>query len=181
MAEATADTATDTQPETTDTDTEATDTDALQAEVEKWKALAKKHEDRSKGNAAKARELEELQKAQMTDTERAVAEALDKGRNEALMQVGAKLVDAEFRVAAAGRNLDVDALLEGLDRTKFLTDDGEPDSDAVAAWVDRIAPAATTEESGAPLSSFDLGQGTRESTPIGDDKAFERMLTDLVK
>lgn len=180
MAEATADTATDTTPEPTDTDTETSDTD-LQAEVDKWKALAKKHEDRAKGNAAKARELEELQKAQMTDTERAVAEARDAGRSEALMQVGARLVDAEFRVAAAGRPIDVDALLEGLDRTKFLTDDGEPDTDAVAAWVDRIAPAVTEPDPGAPLSSLDLGQGTRQSTPIGDDKAFERMLTDLVK
>lgn len=43
---------------------------ALQAESEKWKGLARKHEDRSKANVAAARELADLKKAQMTDLER---------------------------------------------------------------------------------------------------------------
>jgi len=44
------------------------------------------------------------------------------------------------RAAAAGRVADVDALLEGINPAKFLTDDGEPDRDAISVWVDRIAP-----------------------------------------
>lgn len=153
MAEATADTATDTQPEPADTgrtDAEQPDT-GLEAEVEKWKALAKKHEDRAKGNAAKARELE-----------------------EALVEVGSRLVDAEFRVVTAGRGLDVDALLDGLDRSKFLTDTGEPDGDAVKSWVDRIMPASTEPQ--APLSAIDLGQGNASTPALGDDDAFAQIL-----
>lgn len=182
MADATSATDTEitTETDTTTDTTDQTETD-WQAEAEKWKSQSRKNEDRAKENAKKAKDLDELHKASMSDSDRAVAEAKEAGRTEARIEVGSRLVDAEFRVAAAGRALDVDALLEGLDRTKFLTDDGEPDGDAVKTWVDRIAPAAAETEQGPLGAGLDLGQGSRQSTPIGDDKAFERMLTDLVK
>lgn len=153
----------------------------LEAEAEKWKAQSRKNEDRAKENKKARDELDALHKASMSDTDRAIAEAREAGRSEALSTAGARLVDADIRVAAAGRTVDVDALLEGLDRSKFLTDDGEPDSDAIKAWVDRIAPAQAEQEEGPLGSGLDLGQGSRQSTPIGDDAAFTRMLTDLVK
>lgn len=43
------------------------DTANLAAEVEKWKALAKKHEDRAKANADKARRLDELEESSKSD------------------------------------------------------------------------------------------------------------------
>lgn len=191
MADATTpETGTETTTETTDTDNaEQTETDwqakakELEAEAEKWKTQSRKNEDRSKENARKAKELDELHKASMTDQDRAIAEAREAGKSEALTTVGSRLVEAEFRVASAGRNLDVDAVLEAVDPARFLTDDGEPDKEAITAWVDRIAPAQTenTEPEGPLGSGIDLGQGSRQSTPIGDDKAFERMLTELVK
>lgn len=139
-------------------DTDATDPTA---EAEKWKALAKKHEQRAKDNATAAKELADLKRSQMTEQERAVATARDEARSEVLREVGTQRVDDAFRVALAGRDVDDDALLEGLDKAAFLNDEGQPDRDRIGAWVDRIAPK--TE----PAAGFvDLGQGAR---PAGSD------------
>lgn len=154
----------------------ATDTAPdLAAELEKWKAQARKHEDRAKANAAAAKELEQLRQQSMTDQEKAVEAARQAARAEVLAEVGASRVDDAVRVATAGRPVDVDALLDGLDRSRFLTDDGTPDRDGIAAWVDRIAPARTDDPTPPPV--FDLGQGTRQGKPPTSDP----LLADLMR
>lgn len=160
---------------TTDTGDEGTD---LASEVEKWKNLARKHEDRAKQNAGAARELEQLRQQSMTDQEKAVAAARNEGRAEALREAAMALVDAEVKIAANGRQTDVESLLEGLDRTRFIDDDGRPKTDAIKAWVEKVAPAAET--TGAP-PAFDLGQGARgrQSMPLNGDP-LERALKDAV-
>lgn len=169
MSEATADTATE-APQTTPEapETAATDGSDLTAEVEKWKAQARKHEDRAKANAAAAKELERVRQESMTEQDRAVAEARAEARSEALREVGADRVDDAVRVALAGRTVDVDALLDGLDRGKFLDDDGQPLRDAIATWADRIAPVPAETEKPPPAFP-DLGQGARNTTPLGSD------------
>lgn len=141
-------------PEPPATGTEAPD---LAAEVERYRAEARRWEDRSKANAAAARELEALKKQSMTDTERAVTEAVAAARHEMTMQYGGRLVDAEVRAAAVGLAVDVDALLEGLDRRRFLNEDGEPNVRAIRTWIGKVAPKAP--EPGTP--PLDLGQGQR--------------------
>lgn len=103
-----------------------------------------------------AAELEQFRQATMTEHERAIAEATARARAEVLTEVGSRLVDAEVKAATAGRSVDVDAILEGLDRSRFLGDDGQPDAGAIASWVDRIAPLTA-----APAPPPDLGQGAR--------------------
>lgn len=137
----------------TTTSTEGTDT---AAEIEKWKKLSRKHEDQAKANAAAAKELETLRQKSMTDQEKAVDDAKTSTRQETLREVGGKLAEASIRVAAAGRNVDVDALVEGIDATKFLDDNGDPDTKAITAWVDRVAPVGD----GKP-GKRDLGLGAR--------------------
>lgn len=150
----------ETQPEAeTQTTVAAPETD-LAAEVEKWKQMARKNEERAKANAAASKELEEFRRQSMTEQERAVAEAVDGARRSTMIEMAGRLVDAEVRAAAAGRSLDVNALLEGLDRSRFLTDGGEPDREAVMAWVDRIAPAPQETPPTTP-GWPDLGQGAR--------------------
>lgn len=139
-----------------------TETD-WQAEAEKFKALARKHEDRAKANATAKSELEQLRQQSMNDTDKAIDIARKEARAEVLREVGGKVVDAEVRAAVAGRDIDADALLEGLDRSRFIGDDGDPDRDAITAWVDRIAPAPS--EPGFP----DLSQGARGGTGGNDD------------
>lgn len=143
--------------ETTSTETGGAD---LQAEVDKWKALSKKNEDRAKANATAAKELEDLKAKSMSEQEKAVATAKEEGKTEARRESALRLVDAEVRAAAAGRKVDVDALLEGLDRTRFVDDDGEPDTKGISAWLDKLAPKD---------GRVDLGQGARGGSGNGAD------------
>lgn len=168
----------------TEPDTDATpDTGAepaadLSAEVDKWKSLARKHEERAKANAHATKELEQLRQQSMSDADKAIAAARAEAEADANRRWGVRLVDERLRNAAAGRPVDVDALLEGVDRTRFLGDDGEPDTDAIAAWMDRVAPRPPEPEPGMPTSSLDLGQGTRgaPAMPLNGDplEAFLR-------
>ncbi len=156
------DTAGDSPPEVTD----------WEKETEKWKAQARKHEERAKANSQAAKDLEALKVSMMSDQEKAVEVARQQARAEALAEVGGELVDLAVRAAVADRGVDVDALLEGLDRSRFLTDDGKADTTAIGEWVDRIVP----KSNGIP----DLGQGPRgnpgSQTPLGSD-ALADMLT----
>lgn len=148
------------QTDSTQPDTGAAPEPAdLAAEVEKWKALARKHEGKAKSNATAAQELEKLRLQSMTDQERAVEQARAEARAETLREMGASRVDDAVRVAVAGRPVDVDALLEGLDRSRFIDDDGQPDRDAIASWVDRVAPKPNDEPAAGQF--LDLGQGAR--------------------
>lgn len=126
----------------TETTTGTTETDVKdwQAEAEKWQALARKNEERAKGNASAAKELERVRAAAMSEQEKAVAEAEARGAQAVAAKAGPRLVRAEFRAAAAGR-VDSDALnayLEDVDLTKFLGDDGEPDTKAIEARIGRL-------------------------------------------
>lgn len=138
-------TATPAAPADTDQSPAATpdtgDSRDWKAEAEKWQALARKHEDRAKANSTAATELDKFRKAQMTETERAVAEAKTAGRNEAFVQAGQRLARAELRATAAGR-VEKDALdgfLAYADMSKFLGDDGEPDVKAIETAIKALA------------------------------------------
>lgn len=182
MSDALADTAATDAPEAATTDgSSAPDTGAdtgsdLAAEVEKWKRLARKHENQhysalgfesKEAFQAAMDDIERVRREAMTDQQRAVEEARKAARAETLVEVGAARVDDAVRVAVVGRSVDVDALLDGLDRSKFLGEDGQPDRDAIKAWVERIAPEQTeptTTTSRDLPELFDLGQGLNGTT-----------------
>jgi hypothetical protein len=126
-----------------------------------WKAEARKWESRAKSNRTAAEELETLKREGMKPDERALEDAKKAGRAEAQASVGKRLVDAEVKALAAGRKVDVGALLEGLDRSKFLDDDGEPKSKDIEKWLDRVAPKGNTRT--------DTGQGARSGGGGGND------------
>jgi hypothetical protein len=137
-----------------------------QAEAEKWKALSRQHEKASRNAAG---ELDKLRKASMTEQEKAVAEAVAKGKSEAFAEFGQRLVEAEVRAAAAGRGIDADALLEGLDRSRFVDAEGEPDRKAIEAYLDRLAPKQAKR--------LDLGQGARDGVDHADMNSMLRRAT----
>ena len=148
------------------TSSETTDATDWKAEAAKWKELSRKNE----SDARKAQgELKKLATASMTEQEKAVAEAAARGHDEALAKVASRLVDAEVRAAAAGRGIDADALLEGLDRSRFLGEDGEPDREAVEVFLDRLAPKQSKR--------LDLGQGARDGSPNPDMNTMLRRAT----
>lgn len=149
------------EPETPEADLQDPGKKALDAE----RKARREAEKRFKEQAA---ELEQFRLAAMSDTEKAVEIARQQARAEVLAEVGGELVAQAVRAAVAGRGVDPDALLEGLDPARFLNADGRPDTDAIEAWVERIAPKP--QNGGFP----DLGQGAR-NVPLGGD-ALARLL-----
>lgn len=132
----TVDQATDaTAPEpTTTTDTTPEPDRDWKAEADKWKALARKHENAS---ASTLKELEQMRTAQMSDSEKAIAEAEKRGHLAALKEMRTEMARTKLQAAAAGKVSDVDALLELIDINRLVTDDGV-DEAAITAAVDRF-------------------------------------------
>lgn len=150
----------------------ATETETVD-EVAKWKALSRKNEQRAQENADAKRELDALRKQHESDQERAVREAIENTRAEVIGEVGQERVADAFRLAVAGLNVDIDKLLDGVNVSRFLGDDGSPLRDEIKAWVDEFAhvPEEPTR--------LDLGQGSRGSqqhTPGLGSSQLERDL-----
>lgn len=168
----------DTAPQdaTVDTDNVQPETGEATEPVNEWKD---KFEGQRKVNRDLERKLRETEKANeqvrlasMTEAEKAVELARAETRAETLRTVGGRLVDAEVRAASAGR-LDaeqVEALLEMLDRSRFITDDGDVDRDQIAAHVARFAPAGPRRPSG------DVGQGARTNSQPSTASQFASAL-----
>ncbi len=144
------------------------------AEAEKWKAVARKHEDRAKANANAAKELEALKLSTMDETQQQIEAAKAETRAAVLAEVASQRVADKFEAHG------VDAeLIDGLNLTKFLTDDGDPDVDAIKAGAEKVAPAAPEATDDTPPGfppMPDLGQGSRQTVPLGSDP-----LLDLLK
>jgi hypothetical protein len=135
------------------------------AEESKWKAMSRKTEEQ---NAKLTKELEQLRKQHMSESERAIAEAEARGAAQALSGMQTQLAEAKLRAAAAGKVADVDAFVEIADLAKFITAEGVDDA-AIAATVDRfakVAPAVAPPKYG----SVDLGpQGGRPQRQLTRD------------
>lgn len=168
---------------TTDTATDATGTDTAPetqaSEVDKWKALARKHEERAKANAAAQAELDKLREATASEQERAIITARTEAKSEAAREFGSRLAEAQFRVAAAGR-LDsdqLDGLLEVVDLGRFVDDNGDPDIDAITAAVSRVAPKQVAGDATPPDDH--QGAGSRERMALNGDPLLRDLKSKL--
>jgi hypothetical protein len=136
-----------------------------------YKHQATKHETRNKellqitggkyGDDLKAdlTELGELRQAKMTDGEKAVDEAKRSARTETIREVGADAARAalEFALGHDDENNDQSALIDTLDLSKLLTDDGKVDRAKVRKLVSTIAPSGK----GQGDQRHDFGGGSR--------------------
>lgn len=129
-----------------------------------WKAEARKWEARAKENSGAAKAAEKARLDAMSESERAIEEAKQSARAEAATEFGKRLARTEFDALAGRRNKDFDTAqaLEYVDLTKFLDENGEPDTKAIKAAVDRLVPAPID---GPP--SFDGGPRTPAPAPQG--------------
>jgi hypothetical protein len=153
------------------------DTD-WQAEANKWKAAARKHEDRAKANFQAAKELETLKESQLSDTDKAVKEAEARGQAAAIAQFGQKIAAAELKAALAGLIPDPAGVIEDLNLAKFVTDTGDVDVEAVAALREKYALLAPAKNAPAP----NLHQG-RQGPPVQGQitrAELERMTPDEI-
>jgi len=133
----------------------------------------------------KAEQYDALAAASRTDQERAVAEARAAERQDAAKTWGGRLVEAELRGRLAGRLDDperVQALVEGANHGRYLTDKGDVDTDALQKWVDTVAgPAKAAGEPAKPAGPPSHGSGDRGAAPgkadpwqLGVDQAAKR-------
>lgn len=134
-----------------------------------WKRLKRETDNRNK---RLTRELEQLRRESMSEQERAIAEARDSARSEVMQEVSGRLVDAEIRSAAANRPINVDVLVDSIDRSKFLDDEGNVDRDAVSSFLDQLAPAQAEQR-----HASDLGQGTRGAARSDPADVFGQLIT----
>jgi hypothetical protein len=143
------------------------------ADTTDWKAEARKWEQRAKDNQKAAKDFEAQRKAAMTEAERAVLEAEERGRTAAVTQYGQRLARTEFIAEAAKRNpgFDATSILDDLNLARYIGEDGEPDSKAIAKAAQRLIPEANAGGSQPP--SFD--GGTRQAAPSGAS------MTDLIR
>ncbi len=128
------------------------DTPDLQAEVDKWKALAQKHEKRAKDNAAAADQLDKLESASKTDAER-IAKL-----EEAVEKAGAETL--RLRIAAKHKISDEDADL-------FLTG---TDADKLEEQAKRLADHRAKQKKN---STVVTGEGTNNQTTVTDTEERE--------
>lgn len=137
-------------------------------QVAYWQHQARKHENTAKARGdydqlkAAADRLAELERQQMSPDQQAIEDAKREAREAALAEartsVAERLVTAELRAALAGR-LPADKIagqVEFLDHSKFLTPEGEVDTDKVTNYANGIAPSGGTWP--------DMGQGNRGNT-----------------
>jgi len=152
-----------------------------------WRFQAKKHEKTAKSRAdyddlKKAKdELEELKRQGLTDQEKALEEARAQARTEAesaaTVKYAGRVVGAELKAALAEKKVpaaQAKSLVEFLDHTKFLTPDGEVDTDKVTAYADGVATTGTNWP--------DTGGGDRGKAPAtGRDADREAGLAEAQK
>jgi len=158
---------------TTDTDTDdvtgpqvppatgATDGlgDAGKQALDRMKAERNAASSRAK---ALEKELASVRQSQMSESEKAVAEAEARGRTAAAAEYGKRLARSQFDALAGRRNPDFDTsgTLEFADLSKFVGEDGEPDLKVIKAAVEKWVPEATK---GPP--SYDGGARTTATKP----------------
>ncbi len=161
-----------------------------------WKFQSRKHEDAAKSLAARSdyddvkrrseqaeAELEALRHAQMTESEKALAAARSEGEQAARAAAdaeyaergrtrGFKLVDAFLSLSMSeGGRLERDRervtpVLGALDKSKFLTTDGDVDTDALNTFVNSLATPAPAEPAGRRGATWpSLGQGRQSAPP----------------
>lgn len=168
MADEDIDTDTDTPPadaSATDATDRADGTEALgDAGKQALDRMKAERDDAKRQFKATQKELADFRKASMTEAERAVAEAEERGRMTAVTTYGQRLARTTYIAEAAKRNptYDAGAVFDDLNLAKFLGEDGEPDSKAIAASVQRLIPAV---DAGPP--SFD-GGARKSAGPAGD-------------
>lgn len=151
-------------------------TDPPAQETTDWKAEARKHERRSKEKDAAVDELAKLKASMQTDTEKAITKAKAEGATEASKTFGTKLAAAEFKAAVAAKGLDLGDALDLIDTTRFVTEQGDVDQDAIKKAVAKLAklkpstPAVSGGEfsgapgEGQPITEEQLARMTPEQT-----------------
>ncbi|WP_433332540.1 hypothetical protein [Spirillospora sp. CA-294931] len=109
--------------------TEAPKVDDLQARIaelendrDKYRSLMRKEEEQKKAHWDK---LQEIERANLSETEKAILEAEERGKNAAKAEFESQLQQSKLQAAAAKAGVP-EEVLGLLDPSKVFTEDGEP-------------------------------------------------------
>ncbi|GAB2677693.1 hypothetical protein [Thalassiella azotivora] len=145
-----------------------------------WKHQARKHESRANARGdydaikAKAEKYDQIERERQTPSEKAVNDAREQGRREALAEANQNAAKAILRAGLTARGKtgeQAEAIVSGLSLTAFVTDT-DVDTDKVATYLESIAGPITGPQ------QLDLGQGprgggTRKTGVAAGREAFE--------
>jgi hypothetical protein len=136
--------------------------EAAQAKVGKAEKTAREHRD-------KAKRLDELEAAQQTEAEKAVARAAAAEQQVAALR--RRAVDAEIRAAATGWAAPADAPRYLDDRDRYVTDTGEIDTAAITTDLAAVLAERPhlARQDGPRRPAPDPSQGPRQTSPAGLD------------
>lgn len=126
---------------------------------------------REKAKYADYGDLKRKAAAAMSDHEKALTEAEQRGRSAAQQAVGSRLAKAEFRAAAAGKVSAeaLDGFLEYADLSRFVSDDGEPDEKAIANAIKKLGGAVDKTR-----TNFDGGARSSADKPSDMNSLIRR-------
>jgi hypothetical protein len=132
------------------------------AEARKWESRAKKNDVTAKANAAAAKRLADIEAVNQTEAERlqaAAKAAEDRAaaaeRRAAAATIRSTLVDAGYPSEHAG------ALIDDMNVSRYIGDDGQVDTEAVAAKYGPLAPSSGPR---APARNPAQGNGAPQRT-----------------
>jgi alanyl-tRNA synthetase len=151
------------------------DIEAMKAALKKANEEAKKYRLQAKERQKLEKELDELRKANMTDTERKLEEVRAEERKNALSLVNDRIIKAEVRAVAGAKLADPMDAVRLLDLSKFEVDnDGNVDAGKIGKAVDELLkakPYLGTAKSPGRLPGADGG-----SSPTGGNN-----MNDLIR
>lgn len=152
---------------------------AARADVLKWKRQARKHEKRAKENKA-ALDRANSTKARGSDSnsgddnEPDLDRVREETRNETLRGVAEKSIELYLDAQVEAGRLDdnqADVLLDSIDASKFIDDDGDVDTDKVKTLIKGIAKPAKGSNGNGDGKPVDTGQGRRQAAARSGEKA----------
>ena len=104
-------------------------------------------EERRVSREARTR-VAELERVGMSEADAAIAEAKEAGKAEERRTAGSKLVAAEFKAAIVGKFSDAKAVLDVVDLSRFVDDDGDVDDKKIRTAVDALLASVVKAPAG---------------------------------
>lgn len=129
---------------------------------------------RSQRNEFKS-ELDKAREKSMTPDEKALNEARQEGRLEATRENAQNLARTAFDAAAGRRNpqlpdKDLSEIADNLNWSRFVSEDGKVDQDAIRKAAERLVPAPDGK-----VPDFDGGQNGGAATPADMNTRIRKM------
>lgn len=135
-----------------------------------WKYQSRKHEDAAKLTRA---EVEKLKQAQMTDGEKAIAEARNQGAAEARSKMAESNVNVFITARVSDKNV-ADVIKKSINHKAFVAEDGSIDDDALSTYLSAFGAASNGGNQRDPHQGAKPKQAAQTGAALGRAAAAAR-------